>query len=120
MECDVDGPRHYLPCSKKTKPKNGVTIRLKDGTTQFFPDGKIPEELQGSETVPGRMECDVDGPKFVAGKVMVINGIKTFIPGKVFKGENGEEVFVPGKMINGKNGPHFVPGQVIETEDGNE
>ena len=35
-------------------------------------------------------------------------------------GENGEEVFVPGKMINGKNGPRFVPGQVIETEDGNE
>ena len=71
---------------KKAKPKNGVTIRLKDGTTQFFPDGKVPEELQGHETVPGRMECDVDGPKFVPGKVMVINGIKTFIPGKVFKG----------------------------------
>ena len=34
--------------------------------------------------------------------------------------ENGEEVFVPGKMIHGKNGPRFVPGQVIETEDGNE
>ena len=71
---------------KKAKPKNGVTIRMKDGTTQFFADGKIPEELQGCEMVPGRMECDVDGPKFVPGKVMVINGIKTFIPGKVFKG----------------------------------
>ena len=73
---------------KKAKPKNGVTIRLKDGTTQFFADGKIPEELQGNEMVPGRMEQDVDGPKFVPGKVMVINGIKTFIPGKVFKGKN--------------------------------
>ena len=72
---------------KKAKPKNGFTIRLKDGTTQFFADGKIPEELQGQEMVPGRMECDVDGPKFVPGKVMVINGIKTFIPGKVFKGK---------------------------------
>ena len=78
---------------KKAKPKNGVTIRLKDGTTQFFPDGKIPEELQGSEMVPGRMECDVDGPKFVPGKVMVINGIKTFIPGKVFKGKYLINVF---------------------------
>ena len=72
---------------KKVKPKNGVTVRLKDGTTQFFPDGKVPDDLQGCEMVPGRMECDVDGPKFVPGKVMVINGIKTFIPGKVFKGK---------------------------------
>ena len=73
---------------KKVKPKNGVTVRLKDGTTQFFPDGKIPDDLQCCEMVPGRMECDVDGPKFVPGKVMVINGIKTFIPGKVFKGNH--------------------------------
>ena len=38
----------------------------------------------------------------------------------LYSDENGEEVFVPGKMIHGKNGPRFVPGQVIETEDGNE
>ena len=40
---------------------------------------------------------------------------------RFFKDEvTGENVFVPGKMIDGKNGPRFWPGQVIESEDGDE
>ena len=106
---------------KKTKPKNGVMITTKTGSHRFVPDGQeIPSSMEDGERVFGRMECGVDGPKFVPGKIMVINGVKTFIPGKTFKEGDGAEVFVPGKMISGKNGPRFVPGQVIETEDGNE
>ena len=63
------------------------------------------------ERVQGRMECGAEGPKFVPGKIMVINGCKTFIPGKTFPDGEGGEVFVPGKVINGKSGPRFVPGE---------
>ena len=67
----------------------------------------------GAEQITGRMECTENGPQFVAGKVMEIHGIRTFIPGKMIRDESsGEMVFVPGKMIDGKNGPRFWPGQV--------
>ena len=47
-------------------------------------------------------------------------GKKTYVS-FFFKDEvTGENVFVPGKMIDGKNGPRFWPGQVIESEDGDE
>ena len=102
---------------KKYRASPGVMVKTKNGM-KFFPDGKIPDDLEGAEVVEGRMEHNKDGPMFVPGKVMEINGIKTFIPGKVMLDESGEEIFVPGKMIETKNGPKFVPGQVIETPEG--
>jgi len=84
---------------------------------KFFLESDIPKEFISCERIPGRLECSEDGPKFVAGKVMEINGIKTFIPGKMLKDSQGREIFVPGKMINGKTGPKFVPGQVIQAEN---
>ena len=102
---------------KKYRASPGVMVKTKNGT-KFFPDGKIPDDLEGAEIIDGRMEYNKDGPVFVPGKVMEINGVKTFIPGKVMLDESGEEIFVPGKMIETKNGPKFVPGQVIETPEG--
>ena len=102
---------------KKYRASPGVMVKTKNGT-KFFPDGKVPDDLEGAEIMEGRMEYNKDGPLFVPGKVMEINGVKTFIPGKMMKDESGEEVFVPGKMIETKNGPKFVPGQVIETPEG--
>ena len=64
------------------------------------------------------MEYNKDGPHFVSGMVMEINGVKTFIPGKKIVDDSGEEVFVPGKIIETRNGPKFVEGQVIETPEG--
>ena len=101
---------------KKYRASPGVMVKTKDGT-KFYPDGKVPDNIEG-EIIEGRMEYNKDGPMFVMGKVMEINGVKTFIPGKVMKDEDGEEVFVPGKMIVTKNGAKFVPGQVIETPEG--
>jgi hypothetical protein len=69
---------------KKAKAKTGVTVMTADGP-KFFPENDIPEHLRGCETVPGRLECFEDGPKFVPGKVMEIHGVKTFIPGKFLK-----------------------------------
>ena len=101
---------------KKIKPKNGTMIVTKEGFHEFFADGAhIPQDLldSGAEQITGRMECTENGPQFVAGKVMEIHGIRTFIPGKMIRDESsGEMVFVPGKMIDGKNGPRFWPGQV--------
>ena len=102
---------------KKYRPCEGIMVQTKDGM-KFYPEGKVPADLDGAEVLQGRMEYSKDGPKFVPGKVMEINGVKTFIPGKLVKNDDGEEVFVPGKMIETKNGPKFVPGQVIETEEG--
>jgi hypothetical protein len=102
---------------KKARPCMGVMIQTKNGQ-KFYPDGKVPSDLEAAEMLPGRMEYGEDGPRFVPGKVMEINGIKTFIPGKMILDETGEEVFVPGKMIETKNGSKFVPGQVIETAEG--
>ena len=104
---------------KKARPCPGVMVQTKNGL-KFFPEGKVPSDLDtnGAEVLPGRMEYCQDGPRFVPGKVMEINGIRTFIPGKMITDETGEEVFVPGKMIETKNGSKFVPGQVIETAEG--
>ena len=76
----------------------------------------MPEDLEGAEVTEGRMEYNKDGPHFVPGRVMEINGVKTFIPGKAVVDDSGEEVFVPGKMIETKNGPKFVPGQVSRSK----
>merc|ERR1719308_809387 len=92
-------------------------VKTKNGS-KFYPDGKVPEDIEGAEVIEGRMEYNKDGPHFVPGKVMEINCVKTFIPGKIVIDDSGEEVFVPGKMIETKNGPKFVPGQVIETAEG--
>ena len=102
---------------KKYRPCPGVMVKTKNGT-KFYPDGKVPGDLEGAEVSEGRMEYGKDGPHFVGGKVMEIGGVKTFIPGKIVVDDSGEEVFVPGKMIETKNGPKFVPGQVIETPEG--
>ena len=111
-------PHNLSMIFKKYRPAPGVLVKNKDGSTKFYPEGKVPEDLEGAEVLIGRMEYTKDGPKFVPGKVMEINGVKTFIPGKVVTDEDGLEVFIPGKMIETKNGPKFVPGQVIETEEG--
>ena len=111
-------PQNLSMIFKKYRPCPGVMVNTKDGM-KFFPEGKVPADLEElGEVLQGRMEYTQEGPKFVCGKVMEINGVKTFIPGKLIKNEEGEEVFVPGKMIDTKNGPKFVPGQVIETEEG--
>ena len=110
-------PHNLSMIFKKYRPSPGVMVRTKDGM-KFYPEGKIPADLEGCEVLQGRMEYTKDGPKFVAGKVMEINGVKTFIPGRLMTDEDGEEIFVPGKMIETKSGPKFVPGQVIETEEG--
>ena len=102
---------------KKYRASPGVMVKTKNGS-KFYPDGKVPEDIEGAEVIEGRMEYNKDGPHFVPGKVMEINGVKTFIPGKIVIDDSGEEVFVPGKMIETKNGPKFVPGQVIETAEG--
>ena len=110
-------PHNMSMIFKKYRPAPGVMVKTKDGM-KFYPEGKVPEGLEGAEVLVGRMEYTKDGPKFVPGKVMEINGVKTFIPGKLVENEDGLEIFVPGKMIETKNGPKFVPGQVIETEEG--
>jgi len=102
---------------KKYRASPGVMVKTKNGS-KFYPDGKVPDDIEGAEVIEGRMEYNKDGPHFVPGKVMEINGVKTFIPGKIVVDDSGEEVFVPGKMIETKNGPKFVPGQVIETAEG--
>ena len=107
---------------KKIKPKNGTMV-VWDNGSQFYAEGSdIPQHLPGAEFISGRMECTENGPLFVAGKVMEIHGIRTFIPGKMIMDEERQQlVFVPGKMVfDGKNGPRFWPGQVIESEDGDE
>ena len=102
---------------KKYRPCPGVMVKTKNGS-KFYPDGKVPEDLDGAEVLEGRMEYGKDGPHFVSGKVMEIGGVKTFIPGQMVVDDSGEQVFVPGKMIETKNGPKFVPGQVIMTPEG--
>jgi len=102
---------------KKYRASPGVLVKTKNGS-KFYPDGKVPDDVEGAEIIEGRMEYNKDGPHFVPGKVMEINGVKTFIPGKIVVDDSGEEVFVPGKMIETKSGPKFVPGQVIETQEG--
>ena len=107
---------------KKIKPKNGTMV-VWDNGSQFYAEGsEIPQDLPGADFISGRMECTENGPLFVAGKVMEIHGIRTFIPGKMIMDEERRQlVFVPGKMVfDGKNGPRFWPGQVIESEDGDE
>ena len=116
----LDGPSLSI-VFKKSRPRNGFMITNKDGHSQFYREDEVPPGLESdpnAEIIPGRMECGEDGPTFVPGLSMELNGIKTFIPGKVVKNENGTETFVPGKMIHTKNGPKFVSGQVIQTEDG--
>lgn len=80
----------------------------------------MPQDIDESaaEIIPGRMECGEDGPTFVPGLSMELHGVKTFIPGKVQKNDDGSETFVPGKEIHTKNGLKFVSGQVIQAEDG--
>ena len=102
---------------KKYRASPGVMVKTKNGT-KFYPDGKVPDDLEGAEILEGRMEYTKDGPQFVSGMVMEINGVKTFIPGKKIVDDSGEEVFVPGKIIETRNGPKFVEGQVIETPEG--
>ena len=102
---------------KKYRPCPGVMVKTKNGS-KFYPDGKVPEDLEGAEVLEGRMEYGKDGPTFVSGKVMEIGGVKTFIPGQMVVDDSGEQVFVPGKIIETKNGPKFVPGQVIMTPEG--
>ena len=81
---------------KKYRASPGVMVKTKNGT-KFYPDGKVPDDLEGAEILEGRMEYNKDGPHFVSGMVMEINGVKTFIPGKKIVDDSGEEVFVPGK-----------------------
>ena len=81
---------------KKYRASPGVMVKTKNGT-KFYPDGKLPDDLEGAEILEGRMEYNKDGPHFVSGMVMEINGVKTFIPGKKIVDDSGEEVFVPGK-----------------------
>ena len=64
------------------------------------------------------MECGENGPTFVPGLSMSLNGVKTFIPGKIQTNDDGSQTFVPGKEIHTKNGVKFVSGQVIQAEDG--
>jgi hypothetical protein len=108
---------------KKAKPKNGTLVKPRNGKGQplFFPDGKeIPADVleAAGEVIRGRMETGDNGLTFVPGQSMELNGVKSFIPGKVTVGPDGSEHFVPGKVIQTRNGPKFVCGQVIQTEDG--
>ncbi|CAB4061505.1 unnamed protein product [Lepeophtheirus salmonis] len=126
---------------KKVKPKNGFLVRCEiSDRYKFVESVETPEKYK--EILCGRMECGEEGPKFVAGKIMEINGTKTFIPGKVLEDgvfvpvieiDGGEKFipgqimndekygipkFVPGQIINTKSGPSFIPGQVIRTDNG--
>ncbi len=118
----VDGANLAISINKKTKPKNGRMVKPKDGSGpgRFYADGEEipPEVLAVSEVIPGRMEWGENGPAFVPGTSMELNGIRSFIPGKVIMNADGSQSFVPGKVINTKNGPKFVCGQVIQTEEG--
>ncbi len=131
---------------KKARPKNGIMVKTKDGTSRkvtlwcisfimqmiilieyassrFYPDGELlPDVLANCcEAIPGRLECGEHGPTFVPGKSMELNGVRSFIPGKVVRDpDTGLESFVPGKVVQTKQGPKFVCGQVIQTEDGGE
>ena len=110
-------PHNLSMIFKKYRPSPGVLVITEDGE-RFYPEGKVPEDIDGAEFIIGRMEYTENGPKFVPGKVMEINSVKTFIPGKVMLDDDGLEVFIPGKTIETKNGPKFVAGQVVETKDG--
>ncbi|TRY61200.1 hypothetical protein TCAL_03203 [Tigriopus californicus] len=115
----VDGNSLSL-AFKKMRPQKGAMVQTKRGP-QFIPeDGELPEDrLPGKNSITtGRLECGEEGQVFIPGKSMQLNGIKTFIPGKMVPNEDGTETFVPGKVIQTKNGPKFVSGQVIQTEDG--
>ncbi len=72
---------------KKTRPRNGVLVTLADGSTAFHPEGvSVPDPSAlppGASFLPGRMECGPDGQTFVPGMSMELNGVKSFIPGKV-------------------------------------
>ena len=64
---------------KKAKAKIGVMVMTSEGP-RFFPENEVPENLDGCEIVPGRMECFEDGPKFVPGKIMEIQATSSFYP----------------------------------------
>jgi hypothetical protein len=87
---------------------------------RFYEEGEpLPSEDDIEDITVGRMEsCGDAPPTFTAGISMELNGVKTFIPGKLLRNEDGTETFVPGKMVDTKNGPKFVSGQVIQTEEG--
>lgn len=49
-----------------------------------------------------------------------VPGIMTedgFLPGQIVNTENGEQ-FIPGQVVNTCSGPKFVPGQMVETRTG--
>ena len=103
---------------KKMRPKNGVLVRTKNGS-KFYADGEHrPDDLGLAEVIPGRLELTDEGPTFVPGQSMNLNGIRSFIPGQFMRNPDGTETFVPGKVIHTKNGPKFICGQVIQTADG--
>ena len=41
-----------------------------------------------------------------------------FVPGQVIETEDGNEQFIPGQIMDTKDGKKFVPGQIIETKSG--
>ena len=102
---------------QKERPKNGVMVTTKNGS-KFYPEGQLPDDLAGATVTPGRMEFTDNGPTFVPGQSMNLNGIKSFIPGKFQENPDGTKTFIPGKLIHTKNGKKFVCGQVIQTEEG--
>lgn len=115
----VDGNSLTL-AFKKMRPQKGAMVQTKRGP-KFIPEGEdLPaDRLEGRQSITtGRLECGEEGQVFIPGRSMELNGIKTFIPGKMIQNEDGSETFVPGKVIQTKNGPKFVSGQVIQTEDG--
>ena len=44
---------------KKYRPCPGVMVKTKNGS-KFYPDGKVPEDLEGAEVLEGRMEYGKD------------------------------------------------------------
>lgn len=61
-----------------------------------LPSFQVLQELlsEGAELIPGRMECGEDGPTFVPGMSMELNGAKTFIPGNGQRPANSAYVTV--------------------------
>ena len=96
-----------------SKPRNGIMVTWADGSSEFVADGCEGGcgDLDGAaEIVPGRMEADGSG--FVPGLSMELNGVRSFIPGRIVKDpKDGTETFVPGKEVKGKDGNKFVCGQ---------
>lgn len=108
-----------IPVDSKTASAMSATH------TEIF--GHLFQTETGVEFIPKNSKISPRGKKMIPGQLVRENdghrfvpGIMTedgFLPGQIVNTENGEQ-FIPGQVINTASGPKFVPGQMVETRSG--